>query len=142
MVSNLGIGIFSQTISINRFKYIIRFVRFNLKTKRPERLKTDKFVLSSAVWNPFIKNIPACFKSGGNLKIDEKMLLIKSKMSSTQYIPITPVKFGMQFWLFVCVESKYILEDFPYICFDISRPTYEAVNEHVLIWLTEGFLKK
>ncbi|GBM60336.1 hypothetical protein AVEN_108121-1 [Araneus ventricosus] len=90
----------------NLFKKIIRFLRFDPKTGRPARLKSDKFALASALWYPFIENSSSCYKPRVNLTVDEQLLPSKARCPFSQYIPSKPDKFGIKFWLLVCVYSK------------------------------------
>lgn len=58
---------FSETMSRNNFTEILRFIRFDKKSQRSERLKADKFAMVSTIWNIFIENSQNCYKSGGNI---------------------------------------------------------------------------
>ena len=61
---NWGVAFYKQVMSRNRFKEILRFLRFNKKMSRSERLRIDKFTLFSMVGNRFVENIIACYKPG------------------------------------------------------------------------------
>jgi len=65
--------VFSADMSRNRFREIRRFLRFDLRSTRSVRLRTDKFALISEVWNAFISNSRACYKSGVNITVDEQL---------------------------------------------------------------------
>ncbi|GBN30593.1 hypothetical protein AVEN_95039-1 [Araneus ventricosus] len=106
----------------DRFKEIICFLRFDHKTERSERLKSDKFALGSALWCPFIENSASCYKPGVNLTVHEQLLPSKPRCPFIQYIPSKPDKFGIKFWLLVCIDSKYVLNGFPYTGVDSERP--------------------
>lgn len=58
-----------------------------------------------------------------------------------QYIPNKMDKFGIKFWLLVCVSSKYILNGFPYTAQDINRPADQAIHEHVVMRLLREYLE-
>ena len=47
---------FNKTLSRNRFKEIMRFLRFKITSDRRQRVVLDKFCLASSLWNSFIKN--------------------------------------------------------------------------------------
>ncbi|XP_073529607.1 uncharacterized protein [Phyllobates terribilis] len=51
-----GIPFCKATMSRDRFVEIMRFLRFDEKSTRSERLQTDKFALFSTVWDRFIEN--------------------------------------------------------------------------------------
>ena len=83
--------------------------------KASERLQTDKFAPISKIWNRFISNSQACYKPYENISIDEQLFPTKARYRFTQYIPNKPHKFGIKFWLAVDVQTKYILNGFPYM---------------------------
>ena len=89
--------------------------------KVSEKLQTDKFVLISQIWNRFISNNQACYKPYENISIDEQLFPTKARCRFTQYIPNKPHKFGIEFWLAVGVQTKYILNGFPYMGKDETR---------------------
>ena len=51
-----GCNSFCSIMSRNKFTEIMRFLRFELKSTRNERRKTDKFCLFSEIWCRFIEN--------------------------------------------------------------------------------------
>lgn len=56
--------------------------------------------------------------------------------------PSKPDKFGIKFWLAADVDSKYMLNGFPYLGKDESRPPGERLGENVVMRLMEPFLGK
>lgn len=65
----------------------MRFIRFDEKNKRSQRLQTDKFALLSEVWYKFIHNSQNCYKPGSLVTIDEQLFPTKVRCRFTQYIP-------------------------------------------------------
>ena len=47
---------FSKTMSRNDFAEIMRFIRFDKKSERSQRLRTNKFAMVSTVWGQFTEN--------------------------------------------------------------------------------------
>ncbi|CAK9810950.1 hypothetical protein ANTPLA_LOCUS6738 [Anthophora plagiata] len=76
-----------------RFKQILRFLRFDRRTERSKRLKTDKFALVSEIWNKFIENCQACYKPRQNVTVDEQLFPSKARCRFTQYMPNKSNKF-------------------------------------------------
>ena len=93
--------------------------------KASERLQTDKFALISEIWNRFISNSQACYKPYENISIDEQLFPTKAWCRFTIYILNKPHKFGIKFWLAVDVQTKYILNGFPYMGKDETRCSRE-----------------
>ena len=55
---------FSKTMSRNDFAGIMRFIRFDKKRGRNQRLRTNKFAMVSTVWGQFTENSQNCYKPG------------------------------------------------------------------------------
>ncbi|XP_068213829.1 uncharacterized protein [Palaemon carinicauda] len=113
-------------MSRNIFCEILRFLRFDYKSTRSKRLKTDKFVLFSTEWNRFIDNSIACYKPGPNITIDEQLFPSKARCPFTQFMASKPDKYGQKYWLAVDKESKYLVNGFPYVVKEEHRATEES----------------
>lgn len=124
----------------DRFKEIMRYLRFDTKSDRSTRLKTDKYALYSAVWNRFVNNCQSCYTAGANVTIDEQLFPSKARCPFTQYIPSKPDKFGQKFFLSVDLDSKYVLNAIPYLGSDDSRPTNRRLADHLVLELMKPCL--
>ncbi|XP_066590647.1 uncharacterized protein [Prorops nasuta] len=103
-----------ETMCRDKFIELLRFIRFDKKNKRSERLKTDRFALVSKIWEKFIEN--------------------------SQYMPNKPDKFGIKFWLASDVRSKYLVNGFPYLGKDETRGSNFPLGEFVVTKLAEPYL--
>ena len=137
-----GIPFCKETISRDRFKEILRFLRFDEKTTRSTRLQTDKFALASKMWNKFIENCKICYRPGQNITIDEQLFPSKARCKFTQYMPNKPDKFGLKFWLSVDVDTKYLLNGFPYLGKDETANPELRLSENVVMKLIEPHINK
>lgn len=138
--SKWGPRFFPETIARDRFLEIMRFLRLDAKSTRSERLKTDKFALASEVWNTFTENCILCYKPGPNITVDEQLFPSKARCRFTQYMSNKPDKFGLKFWMLADVNSKYVLNAFPYLGKDEQRPQDQNLGEYVVLRLAEPFL--
>ena len=136
-----GPTFFANTMHRDKFTEILRFIRFDKKNQRSERLQTDKFALISEIWNRFISNSQACYKPYENISIDEQLFPTKVRCRFTQYMPNKPHKFGIKFWLAVDVQTKYILNGFPYMGKDETRCSI-PLSEFVTRKLAEPYLQR
>lgn len=134
-----GPPFFTETMSRDRFVEIMRFLRFDIKQTRSLRLQSDKFALASEVWYKFINNSMLCYKPGEHITIDEQLFPTKARCRFTQYIASKPDKYGIKFWLAVDVKSKYLVNGFPYLGKDETRPPDQTLAENVVLRLTEPF---
>ena len=98
----------------------MRFLRFDLCSTRTARSEIDQFALISDIWNRFVGNSISRYKPGENITINEQRF---------------PTKFGIEFWLAVNVESKYILNFVPYLSKDESRSSTQRLSDHVAMTL-------
>ncbi|XP_073539083.1 uncharacterized protein [Phyllobates terribilis] len=137
-----GIPFCKATMSRDRFVEIMRFLRFDEKSTRSERLQTDKFALFSTVWDRFIENCIACYKPGPYITVDEQLFPSKTRCPFTQYMPSKPDKYGHKYWLAVDKRSKYLANGFPYLGKDDTRRAEDHLADHVVMKLLDPFLKK
>ncbi|XP_073510840.1 uncharacterized protein [Phyllobates terribilis] len=137
-----GIPFCKATMSRDRFVEIMRFLRFDEKSTRSERLQTDKFALFSTVWDRFIENCIACYKPGPYITVDEQLFPSKTRCPFTQYMPSKPDKYGHKYWLAVDKRSKYLANGFPYLGKDDTRRAEDRFADHVVMKLLDPFLKK
>ncbi|XP_077127776.1 uncharacterized protein LOC143783244 [Ranitomeya variabilis] len=137
-----GIPFCKATMSRDRFVEIMRFLRFDEKSTRSERLQMDKFALFSTVWDRFIANCIACYKPGPYITVDEQLFPSKTRCPFTQYMPSKPDKYGHKYWLAVDKESKYLANGFPYLGKDDTRRAEDRLADHVVMKLLDPFLKK
>jgi hypothetical protein len=137
-----GPPIFTETMSRDRFKEILRFLRFDQKSNRSTRLVNDKFALASDIWSPFVKNSQLCFTPGENITIDEQLLPCKTRCKYVQYMANKPDKFGLKFWLAVDLETKYFLNGFMYLGKDEERDRNLQLGEYVVLKLITPFISK
>ena len=115
-------------MSKNHCLKIMRFLRFDLRSKKSARWQTDKFALISDIWNRSVHNSISCYQPGKNITIYEKLFPTKSRCKFIQYMPNKPDKFGMKFWLAVDAESKYIRNAIPYLGKDELRPSTQKLS--------------
>ena len=137
-----GLPFFSTTMSRNRYREIMRYLQFDQNDTRRIRLSSDKFALVSEVWDRLIRNSIASYKPGAEITVDEQLFPTKSRCPFTQYMPNKPDKFGIKFWLAADVDTKYMVNGYPYLGKDPSRPAKQSLGESVVLKLVEPFLGK
>ncbi|KAJ8876547.1 hypothetical protein PR048_020992 [Dryococelus australis] len=127
-----GPQFFRDPMSRDRFREIMKFIRFDLKDQRSARLVKYKFALVSEVWDSFIENCLLCFVPGANITVVEQLFPTKARCKFTQYMANKPDKFGIKFWLAADVDTKYLLNGFPFLGKDVNRPPNQSLPEHVM----------
>jgi hypothetical protein len=121
---------------------ILRFLRFDIKSSRSERLANDKFALASDLWIPFMVNCGKCYNPGETLTADEQLFPTKSRCPFTQFMGNKPDKYGIKFFLLVDADSKYVCTGFPYLGKDVQRPPNQTLADSVVMRLMESYLDK
>ncbi|KAL7868645.1 hypothetical protein SRHO_G00100290 [Serrasalmus rhombeus] len=131
-----------ETMSRDRYKEIMRYLRFDDKDTRAERVKTDRFAAISDIWQRFIKNCNLCYTPGQHITVDEQLFPTKVRCPFIQYIASKPDTFGIKFWIASDLKTKYMCNSIPYLGKDPSRPKGERVSEKVVMKLMEPYLGK
>ncbi|XP_028674442.1 piggyBac transposable element-derived protein 4-like [Erpetoichthys calabaricus] len=137
-----GITFFKETMSRNRYRQIMKFLRFDNRETRQERLRNDKFAAISDTWHNFVQNCIKCYKPGQNITIDEQFFPTKCRCPFTQFMSSKPDKFGIKFWMATDLSSKYMLNAIPYLGRDGTRKPGERPSETVALRLVEPFIGK
>ena len=135
------IPIISKTMARNKFIEMMRFLRFDYKQTRLHRLATDKLALISTIRNTFFEKCLKHYRPATNITVDEQLFPSKTRCRFTQYMPNKPEKFGIKFWMAADVKTKYMLNSFPYMGKDDSRPVRVTLGEHVVLRLLEPYRK-
>jgi len=131
-----------KAMSRNRFKEIMRFLRFEDKATRSTRLRGDKFALFSDIRFDFIANAQSSYVPGPYITVDEQLFPSKCRCPFTQFMASKPDKYGQKYWMAVDKESNYVVNAFPYLGKDESRPVNERLADSVLKQLVGPYLNK
>ena len=94
------------------------------------------------VWDKFIENSQNCYKRGANITVDEQLFPTKARYRVAQYLPNKTDKFGIKFWLASDVQTKYVVNGFPYLGKNETRPTSQPLGEFVILKLIEPYSMK
>ena len=106
-------GFARGTMSWDRFRSIMRHLRFDDKETRAARKREDKFAAMTDVWKSFTENCKKCFIPGANISVGEQLLPTQTQCGFTQYMCSKADKFGIKFLMAADVETNYLLSGFP-----------------------------
>jgi hypothetical protein len=132
-----GCQAFRQSMSRNRFREIKKYIRFDCRTTREDRIKDDKFCMISWVLSRFVQNSQKAYIPEVSLTIDEQLFPTKARCRFTQFMPNKPDKFGIKFWILAEVNSKYCVNLKPYVGKDDQR--VDSLGTHVVVTLMEPY---
>ncbi|CAJ0968605.1 unnamed protein product [Ranitomeya imitator] len=86
-------------MSRDRFKMILRFIRFDNENTRAERVQTDKAAPIRDIWTMLNSNLERAYKPYHCITVDEQLFPFRGHTKFTQYIPSKPAKYGIKiFW--------------------------------------------
>ena len=106
--------LYRATMGINRFKSILRFIRFDDLNTRQRRLHEDKAAPVRDLWNMLNANLCTMYRPTENLTIDEQLFPFRGRTKFTQYIPSKPAKYGIKVWWICDAENAYPLKGLIY----------------------------
>ncbi|CAH2001451.1 unnamed protein product [Acanthoscelides obtectus] len=89
------------TMSEQRFRFLLRCLRFDNINDRNMRKELDKMAAIREVFEIFTNNFEKYFSPSEYLTIDEQLLAFRGRAGFRQYIPNKPSKYGIKtfFWL-------------------------------------------
>jgi len=108
--SRYGCDAFRKTMTRDGFMEIKKFLRFDTRNTRSDRLQDDKFCLVSFVLSRFVSNSQRNYIPEESL-IYYRWTIIsnKARCRFTQYMANKPDKFGITFWVLADLKTKYAI---------------------------------
>lgn len=104
-----GIDIFRNTMSINRFQFLMVCLRFDNIENRKDRLAIDKLAAVRGILDKFVENCKHAYTPSQYVTIDEKLESFRGRCAFKQYIPNKPAKYGIKVQALVDARSYYVL---------------------------------
>lgn len=98
---------FRATMKENRFRLLLRALRFDDAETRVERRESDKLAPIREIWDEFNKRCVDFYSPGENVTIDEMMAAFRGRCSFKQFIPSKPDKYGLKIFAMVDSETLY-----------------------------------
>lgn len=133
--SSNGPPIFAQTMSINRFEEIRRFLRFDNPATRAGRISRDKLAAVRLLIDGFVKNSQLCYNHSECTTVDEQLYPFRGRCRFIQYMPSKPAKYGLKFWILADGKNYYISNIELYTGKDDTRTT--DLGMHVVLKLVK-----
>lgn len=104
-----GIELFSATMALRRFRFILRCLRFDDVTTRAERRTVDKLAAIREVFESVNSNFKKHYCVGEYTTIDEMLLAFRGRCSFRMYIPNKPSRYGIKVFSLVDAKTYYTL---------------------------------
>lgn len=128
-----GPVIFRITMGKNRFRLLLRALRFDDFTDREERKKTDKLAPIREVFDSFVEKCKANYEIGQYATIDEMLEAFRGKCSFRQYIPSKPAKYGIKIYSLADAENWYTSNLEVYVGKQPNGPFQQDNNSAALV---------
>ncbi|CAK8681971.1 unnamed protein product [Clavelina lepadiformis] len=134
-----GPPIFRETMSRSDFVKVKRYIRFDNKDCRSQRLLSDKFIHIRETMEALVSNCIRNYKPDWSLTVDEQLFPMKNRCPFIVFMPNKPDKFGMKFWVIAEVSSKYVCNILPYLgALEKDQRNGRPLAEDVVMRLTSN----
>lgn len=141
-VVGTGIDIFHSTMSLDRFLFLMRCLRFDNINDRAQRKEFDKLAPVRELFTLFVQNCQNAYTISEYSTIDEQLVPFRGKCPFRQYIPSKPAKYGLKIQTLCDARTWYVLSMEVYAGKQPAGP-YEISNspKDVVHRLTEPIVK-
>lgn len=99
--------IFCATMSRNRMKSLLRFIRFDDLATRPERREVDKLAAIRYIHDTFASNCKKSYTPNAGVCIDEQLVPFRGRCPFRVYIKSKPDKYGVKVWALCDSTNSY-----------------------------------
>ncbi|XP_067630578.1 piggyBac transposable element-derived protein 4-like [Eurosta solidaginis] len=99
--------IFRAAMSITRFLFLLRVVRFDDIDSRLQRIETDNLAAFRELFETFNKSCSDCYIPGEYCTIDEMLESFRGRCKFRVYIPSKPAKYGLKIKALVDSRTFY-----------------------------------
>lgn len=102
--------IFRLTMSLQRFKFLLRHIRFDNKTTREERQRHDKLAPIREVFDAFNSNLSKYFSLSEYTTVDEMLVAFRGRCGFRVYMPNKPNRYGIKIYSLVDSKMSYTIK--------------------------------
>lgn len=99
-----GVEYFRLTMNQERFRFLLRALRFDDISTREQRKRLDKLAPIRDIFENFVKQCRENFRLGEQVTIDEMLESFRGRCEFRQYIRNKPAKYGLK--IFAMVDSS------------------------------------
>lgn len=83
-INEFGVKIFRLTMSLKRFRFLLRVLKFDDRETRQERQTLDRLAPNWEIFDKFVTNCQQCYYVGENVMIDEKLEAFRGRCNFIQ----------------------------------------------------------
>jgi hypothetical protein len=104
----LGVEFFRTCMSIKRFKFLLRALRFDDINTRNDRRTLDNLAPIRRVFENLVEKCKKYYVPSEFVTIDEMLESFRGRCRFRQYIKNKPAKYGVKIFSMVCAKSFYV----------------------------------
>lgn len=97
-------------MSLERFCYISRVLRFDNKSTRQERRRRDKLSAVRDIWEKWLEILPKLYYPCENVTVNEQLVAFRGRCPFKQYMPSKPSKYGIKIWTLCDSKTSYVIK--------------------------------
>lgn len=120
------VQLFKCVTSLQRFRFLLRMLRFDDKNTRVQRLEVDKLAPFREVFDFVVKKCQANFSAGEYITIDEMLWAFRGRCRFRQYMRNKPAKYGLKVFSLVDSKTFYVINMEVYLGKQLPGP-----DEHI-----------
>ncbi|XP_071051391.1 piggyBac transposable element-derived protein 4-like [Onthophagus taurus] len=137
-----GIDMFWMTMSLQRFRFLLRVIRTDDKNTREERKQYDKLAPIREIFDSFVKNCQQHYTISEFTTVDEKLEAFRGRCGFRLYIPSKPSKYGIKIFALADAKTYYTFNQEVYVGQQPPGP-YQVPNDpkNVVLRLIEPISK-
>lgn len=95
---------FRLTMSLQRFRILLRYLRFDNLQDREDRRSVDKLAPIRDLFSIFVANCKKNYNLSQQVTVDEKLEAFRGRCGFRQYMPLKPNKYGIK--IFALCDAK------------------------------------
>ncbi|KRX71861.1 PiggyBac transposable element-derived protein 4 [Trichinella sp. T6] len=103
-----GVEIFPSTMSLQRLRFLLRWLRFDDHATRAERKRQDKLAAIRMVFETFVRNCTENNMHSAHVTIDEVLVSFKGRCPFRMCIPGKAAKYGIKIFELSDSETYYV----------------------------------
>ena len=131
--TGFGIEVFFTTMSLKRFLFLLRCLRFDNIDDRPQRLETDKFAAFREVFEIFLANCERYYIVGEYTTIDEQLVPFRGRCGFLQYLASKPAKYGIKVFTLTDARTVYVKAMEVYVGRQADGPYQQSNKPHDIV---------
>lgn len=133
MADGTGLDKCRATMSKQRFRFLLRVLRFDDIHTRQERNSVDKLAPIRQIYDPFVKNCQTYYKNNEYVTIDEMLESFRGSCRFRQYMPSKPAKYGIKLFSLVDAVSFYTKNLEIYVGKQPEGPYFHDTSTNALV---------